>query len=900
VSLRAAYPLEQSVDVALRDGSTVHVRPVRSQDRPAIQKFLESMSAESLYFRAFGIPNIERLTDWSVDVDYADRYGLVVTRGGSDAIVGHAAYVRTDEQRAEVAFEVADHLQGHGIATLLLAHLAGVAATHGITSFIAEVLPSNRKMIEVFRDSGFPVSQRTISSVTAVELPTTLSEETLAAFEARAQTAAIEAMHSFLAPSAVAVIGASRRTGTVGAEIMGNMLAGGYKGAVYPVNPHAHAVAGVRAYPSVGDLPERVDLAVVVVPAAAVVGVAHECADAGVRGLLVISAGFAERGGDGIQRQQELLDTCRGAGMRLVGPNCLGVLNLDPEIGLNATFAASQPAPGRIGFLSQSGGLGIALMEAADRLDLGLSSFVSVGNKADISGNDLLEYWEHDPGTDVILLYLESFGNPRRFAKIARRVSQRKPILAVKSGRSPAGARATSSHTGALVSASDVSVDALFRQAGVIRTDTIGELLDAAALFSAQPPPKGDRVAIVTNGGGPGILCADACQAEGLAVPELSERVSAALAGFLPAEASTTNPVDMIATASADDYRRTIDVLVASGECDAIVTLFVPPLMTNADDVAHAVDGAVASAGGVTITSVFMVAEQPQRAAPGMPAAARFEFPENAVRALAHAARWSAWRERPSGVPGSLSGCRTEEAALIMARALAAGQGWLSPADAAAVLDCYQIPVIKSVTARTPAEAVAAAEALGYPVALKATAEGLIHKTDAGGVELDLTDAAAVAAAAARVAEAVAQAGHRLEGFLVQPMAPTGLELLAGVVHDASFGPVLVCGAGGTNAELLGDISVRITPLTDLDAREMLRSLRSFPALGGYRGRPAADTDSVERLLTSLSVLVETHPEIAELDANPVIAGPDGALVLDVRLRVSAPEPPPPLGALRD
>jgi acetate---CoA ligase (ADP-forming) len=302
----------------------------------------------------------------------------------------------------------------------------------------------------------------------------------------------------------------------------------------------------------------------------------------------------------------------------------------------------------------------------------------------------------------------------------------------------------------------------------------------------------------------------------------------------------------------------------------------------------------------VTITSVYMVAEQPQRAAPGAPAAARFAFPENAVRALAHAARWSAWRERPAGIPGSLSACRTEEAAIIIARALAAGQGWLSPADAAGVLDCYRIPVIKSVTARTPAEAAAAAGALGYPVALKATAEGLIHKTDAGGVELDLVDPGAVTAAAGRIAEAVAQAGHRLEGFLVQPMAPTGFELLAGVVHDASFGPVLVCGAGGTNAELLGDISVRITPLTDLDAREMLRSLRSFPALGGYRGRQAADTDAVEHLLTSLSVLVETHPEIAELDANPVIAGPDGAMVLDVRIRVSAPEPPPPLGALRD
>jgi acetyl coenzyme A synthetase (ADP forming)-like protein len=899
VSTGDGYPSEQSVDVALRDGSTVHVRPVRHEDRAAIKAFLESMSAESLYFRKFGIANIEHLTDWSVDVDYADRYGVVATRGAPDSVVGHAAYVRTGEQRAEVAFEVADQLQGQGIATLLLAHLAGMAARHGIAWFTAEVLPSNRRMIDVFRTSGFPMTQRTVDSVVMIDLPTTFSEETLAAFEDRAQTSAIEAVRSFLSPHAVAVVGASRRKGTVGAEILENLLGAGYRGGVYPVNPHAEMISGVNAYRSVGDVPEPVELAVVVVPAAAVVGVARECAAVGVRALLVISAGFAEHGEDGARRQHELLEVSRHAGMRLIGPNCLGVLNLDPKVRLNATFAATQPPSGRIGFLSQSGGLGIALMEAAGRLDLGLSTFVSVGNKADISGNDLLEYWEHDDSTDVILLYLESFGNPRRFARIARRVSQSKPILAVKSGRSPVGARATSSHTGALIAASDVNVDALFRQAGVIRADTIGELLDTAALLSSQPAPHGDRVAIVTNGGGPGILCADTCAARGLAVPQLSGELRSVLDALLSRDATTANPVDMIATATPAQYRRTIELLIDSGECDAIVTLFVPPLMTAAAEVARAVDATAGNARGVTIASVFMVAEQPPRPPAGVPAAARFAFPEDAVRALAHAARWSAWRERPAGIVGSVPEGTIEEAAKITARALAEGRDWLSPAEAGAVLDAYGLPMIQTVTVDTVEEAVAAGAKLGYPVALKAIAAGLIHKTDAGGVELELGSGKAVRAAARAIAGAVEKAGHRLEGFVVQPMASPGVELLAGVVHDASFGPVLVCGAGGTTAELLEDIAVRITPVTNLDAHEMLSSLRSFRLLGGYRGRPPSDLAALGRMLMALSVLVETHPEIAELDLNPVIAGPSGALILDARIRVQAPELPKPVGALR-
>ncbi len=537
-------------DVALRDGSTLRVRPLAAEDAPAIRAFLEGLSLESIGFRFFGSVDLEWAASWAMDVDSADRYALVASTGPDHAIVAHAAYIRTGSERAEVAFAVADAWQGHGIATIMLAHLAAAAQEHGIALFTAEVLPTNHRMIAVVRDSGFAVTLHSGDGVIEVELPTSRSEQTRASFEAREQTAAVAAVERFLRPHAVALIGASRRPGTVGGEILRNICSGGFTGDIYPVNPAADTIQGLRAYASIADVPEPVDLVVIAIPAEQVCAAARECAAAGTRALVVVSAGFAEVGGKGVARQRELLSICREAGMRLVGPNCLGVLSTAPDVRLDATFAGAAPLPGRVGFLSQSGGLGIAILEAAGRLSLGLSAFVSVGNKADISGNDLLEYWEHDPGTDVILLYLESFGNPRRFARVARRVGRAKPIAAVKSGRSPAGARASASHTGALLSASDVTVDALFGQSGVIRTDTMHELFDVGALLSAQPVPTGARVAIVTNAGGPGILCADACQAAGLDVVELSEQVRARLAGFLAPEASLGNPIDMIATAT--------------------------------------------------------------------------------------------------------------------------------------------------------------------------------------------------------------------------------------------------------------------------------------------------------------------------------------------------------------
>ncbi len=489
-TLPTDYPSRREVDLALRDGSTVRVRPVRPDDRASIAGFLEDLSIESRYLRFFSASvNLEAESQRFVDVDYRDRYAIVATHGPEARVVGHAMYARTAPERAEVAFTVADAMQGLGMGTLMVGHLAEHAADSGIHTFEAQVMPSNHLMIEVFREAGFPVRLRSVPGAVLVEFPTSMTPEAVTRFEAREDTAAVAALRLFLHPRSVAVIGASRRRGTIGGELFHNLLESGFTGPVYPVNPGAEVVQSVRAYASVEDLPEPVDVAVVAVPAASVADVARACGENGVRGLVVISAGFGEAGEEGRARQLELVRICHESGMRLIGPNCMGIVNTDPDVNLNATFSPLSPPPGTIGFLSQSGALGLAVMDLAQARGLGLSSFISVGNKADISSNDLLSYWEADPGTSLVLLYLESFGNPRRFARISRRVGRTKPIVAVKSGRSTAGARATSSHTGAMLASSDLTVDALFHQAGVIRTDSLEELFDVASLLANQPLP---------------------------------------------------------------------------------------------------------------------------------------------------------------------------------------------------------------------------------------------------------------------------------------------------------------------------------------------------------------------------------------------------------------------------
>jgi acetate---CoA ligase (ADP-forming) len=898
-SVEASYPREREADVVLRDGATVHVRPVRAGDQAAIREFLGGVSQESIGYRFFGAANLDMATSWALDVDYSDRFGLVVESGSPRAIVAHACYVRINLDRAEVAFLVSDAWQGRGISTILLGQLAEVAERHGICRFVAEVLPVNHRMVDVFRASGFPVELRSAPDALEIELPTSLSPAAVQRFEERERMGAVAAVRSVLEPRSVAVIGASRRRGTIGGEILHNLLVGDFNGAVYAVNRNADVVQSLPAYHAVGDIPVAVDLAVVAIPAEEVPEVARECAAAGIGALVVISSGFAEVGEEGATRQRQLIEVCRDVGIRIVGPNCLGVLNTAPHVRMNATFAPSTAAAGDVAFMSQSGGIGIAIIEATERLGVGLSSFVAVGNKADLSGNDFLQYWEQDPSTQLILLYLESFGNTRKFARVARRVGQIKPIVAVKSGRSAAGARATSSHTGALLSASDVTVDALFEQAGVIRTDTMHDLFDVAALLSCQPVPRGNRVAIVTNGGGPGILCADACQAAGLEIVEPSGEVRTRLAGFLPSTAALGNPIDMIATASADDYRRTLRTLIDADVCDAIIAIFVPPLVTEAAEVAAAIREVAEAGSPVSIATVFMISGgNPTELCSATARVPAYAFPEDAARAVALAARHGIWRSHDKGSVPEFDGLRSVEAAAIISRELANGSGWLAPDAVIALLDCYGLPLIRTRLVTGPDEAVAAASEFGGPVALKGNASGLVHKSDAGGVRLALEGDEAVRSAARDIADSLAQSGHTLDGLTVQPMAPPGVELIVGVVHDHTFGPVLACGMGGTTVELVGDVAVRITPLTDLDAREMVRSLKLFPLLDGYRGTLHYDVGAIEDVLLRLSAMVEAHAEIAELDCNPVIAEPHGALIVDARVRVEVTAPPPPVASI--
>ncbi|MGC9220590.1 MAG: GNAT family N-acetyltransferase [Solirubrobacteraceae bacterium] len=670
---------------------------MRKSDSTLVRAFLERISAEAMQYRFFAAPNLDWVAEWSVDVDYTDQLALVALTGEPARIVAHAAYIRSSQTKAEVAFLVADDFQGHGIATTLLAHLAVAAERHGITTFTAEVLPANHKMVETFRESGFPVDIRSSPQSLEIELPTSVTPEARARFEERERIAAVAAVQSFLEPQAVALVGASRQPGTPGREILRNILSSGFNGPVYAVNPTADTIEGLPCYPSVSAIPDAVELAVVVVPATEVIEVARDCAQAGVRALVVISSGFAEAGPQGAARQRQLLEVCRTAGIRIVGPNCLGVINTDPAINLNTTFAPRPALPGSVGFMSQSGGLGIAIIEAASRLTLGLSSFVAVGNKADLSGNDMLSYWEQDERTRVAMLYLESFGNPRKFARIAPRFARRKPLLAVKSGRSAAGARATSSHTGTLLAESDVTIDALFDQAGVIRTDTLHELFAVAQLLTSQPVPRGDRVAIVSNAGGPAIMCADACQADGVEVPELPPVLQRKLAELLPPGASVSNPIDMLGGCRADHYDQTIRELADADVCDAILVIFVPSLTAQANDVAGAVRGAAEVADGIALAAVFMTqAPPPAELSDGAIRVPGYEFPEDAARAVALAARHGRWRARSTPQPMSLDGVYPERAAAVIADALGHGEDLLGADFTAQLLDCYGIPPVST------------------------------------------------------------------------------------------------------------------------------------------------------------------------------------------------------------
>jgi acetyl coenzyme A synthetase (ADP forming)-like protein len=701
-----------------------------------------------------------------------------------------------------------------------------------------------------------------------------------------------QSLDALFRPRSVAVIGTSRRPGTIGYQILDNILRHGFTGVVYPVNPSATAVHSIRAWPSILEIPDPVDMAVVVVPKEHVARVVDECGEKGVKGVVVISAGFREVGGEGVAREAALVAQVEALGMRLVGPNCMGLVNTESHVSLNATFAPTMPPAGASSFLSQSGALGVTILDYAAELGLGIHHFVSVGNKPDVSGNDLIEYWEDDPDTRVILMYLENFGNPRKFTRIARRVTRKKPIVVVKSGRTGAGARAASSHTGALAGA-DLATDALLAQCGVLRAESVEELFDMAMALEGQPVPRGPRVAIVTNAGGPGIIIADALESMGLEVVELSPPTQARLREILPPEASVRNPVDMIASATSETYREALGMVLEDEGVDAAVAAFVPPLGIRQLDVASSIVHARQAAPDKPLMAVLMGREGlPEGKAElhqaGVPA---YTFPESAARALAALNRYRRWLDRPVQEPVAFAVDR-DAAAAVLNEVRADGRLQLTEPEALAVLAAYGIPTVDHVLARDRDAAVAAARKMGGAVVLKVVSPQVVHKSDAGGVVVGVEGDAEVEAAWDRIHTSVLEAapGAAIHGVLVARFMEGGRETILGMSLDPSFGPILMFGLGGIHVEALKDVAFRIQPVTEIDAREMLDGIRGRAILDGIRGEPPADRRALVDALQRLSQLVGDHHDIEELDVNPFLVFAEGAVAADARIRLRSRE----------
>jgi acetyl coenzyme A synthetase (ADP forming)-like protein len=906
LTLPAADDLETH-RLVLRDGSVAAVRVAAVADREAMYRFLHDLSPQARrdrFFTSGEAPNA-LIDGWCAAVDPADSVTLIAVRrsDAGERIIAVASYFRMSDTVAEAAFAVDEHLHGKGIATLLLERLAALAAAHGFTRFQAMTLADNHAMLDVFRDSGLDTRSGICDETVDLQLSLLPSDRGIEAAEERRRLATAASLRPLFRPRAVAVVGASRDPTSVGGRLVAALVSSGFAGPIYPVNPHAADVNGLVALASARALPAGVDLAIVAVPAAAALSVVDDCAAAGVKSLVIISAGFAEIGAPGRLLQDQLVDRVRGYGMRMIGPNCLGVINTDPTVRLNASFSPISPRPGQLAFSSQSGALGIAILGLAAARQVGFSQFVSVGNKADVSGNDLLEYWQSDARTKVILLYLESFGNPRRFARLARRVARVKPIVAIKAGRSSAGSRAASSHTAALA-ASDTAVEALFHQSGVIRAGTIDEMFDIATCLDTQPLPRGRRMAIVTNAGGPGILAVDACIEAGLTVNEFSNETCATLAAFLPATASLRNPIDMVASAGPEQYRRTIQAVATSADVDAVLVIFTPVDASRSNEIVAAIGEGIrdARATGVTRKPILACVMTDGR----LPVPLRvddetvptYAFPENAARALGKIAAYAAWRAQPPGVVWGFEDIRVDEGRNVCRRALAArGDGWLTTEETHAVLRAFGLPLAAGAVARSADEAATLAVTLGFPVVAKLTSRGAVHKSDIGGVRLNLTTPEEVREAFLAIAECLPEPLPRQEpnGVLIQLMVRDGIETIVGVAADPAFGPLVGFGLGGTHVEIFGDMRFRIAPLTDHDADELVREGRGFPLLKGFRGGPAGDIEALREVVLRVSQLAEAVPQIIELDLNPVMVLPvgKGCQIVDARIRVALPRHQP-------
>ena len=696
---------------------------------------------------------------------------------------------------------------------------------------------------------------------------------------------------SIFRPRSVAVIGATNKPHTLARELVSNLLRSEFTGKVFPVNPRAPVVLCMKSYRSVLEIEDPVDLAVIIVAKEQVLSVVDECGRKGVKGLVIITSGFREVGGDGIERERELAARIAHYGMRAIGPNCMGVVNTDPAFSLNATFSTVRPPAGNIAFVTQSGALGDAIIAHGDRVGIGFSMFASMGNAVDVSANDLLRFWGDDANTDVILLYLESFGEPQQFTKIARDISRRKSLIAVKAGRTDAGARAAFSHSGSLAGL-DAGVDALLDQCGVIRVTTVGELFDVALAVSCQPLPTGKRVGIITNAGGPGIMATDAAVSVGLEVPELQESTRQQLKQVLRAEASVRNPIDVIAIGGADDYRAAISACGDDPNVDALIVIFIPPIMIDAPAVARAIVDATAQLrergnckpvltcfmnNGVAITEALAALR-----AARLPI---YLFPESAARALAAMVRLGQWRARPEGTLPTFN-VDIAAAQAIVSAVRQSGRRALSGDEARRLFEIYGVPVARRELVSDLDAATRAADAIGYPVVLKIEAAGLVHKTDVGAVITDVRTVAELVDGIRELKRIIAARQIADAQILVQPMISGGREVIFGVARDPVFGPLLMFGLGGVDVEVLHDVAFRVHPITDDEAAEMVRAIRARRLLEGYRGHAAADLELLQSILLRISQLVGDLPEIEQIDVNPflVTARGGGSAAVDVRV----------------
>jgi acyl-CoA synthetase (NDP forming)/GNAT superfamily N-acetyltransferase len=878
----------ERADVLLTDGAVITLRSVVPSDEPALTAMYERTTPDSLRFRFFAYSHRAGRLDVARLLRAPSREHVAVIAVNHTEVLGVGSIEGTAKHdTAEFALLVDDVHHSEGVGTLLIEHLVAAARTAGYRQLRADVLADNSAMLHVLRDLGADV--QTSMSQGAVDIVFSLKDRPTwrQAVQNREGLAEHASLSRVLAPHNVAVVGAGTNATGIGHRILANLVAGGFNGELHAVNRAGAAVCGVPGVTSLRDLPRAPDLVVIAVPAKFVPQVIDECAEIGAYGAVIVSDGFAELGATGRGQQDALLSRARAAGMRLVGPNCLGIVNADAGVQLNATFADAHPVPGPVGLASQSGGVGLALLDYLTRRRIGLSTFVSMGNKADVSGNDLLMYWERDPATKVCVLYLESFGNARKFVQIAQRVGRTKPIIVVTSGRSVAGARGVRSHTAAAATP-DVVIDALFQQAGVIRAGTLAEVMDIVSIVTDAPIPAGRRVAVVTNGGGPGALAADAGDAVGLVLPQLSAHLRSELALLLPAHAATANPVDTTAGGSAQSLADAARLLLRSSEVDSVIVVHTSLSGTDTDLVATALAGIVNEPLAKPLLAVFLgrseVPEPLQRPGTGSVIPC-FAFPEAAASALAAVTSYGVWRSRPKARPPVLNGINRRAARDIVTRFLDENPdgGWLDTDVAASLVASYGIATVATHRAETVAAAIAAAERIGFPVVAKSATGNLLHRTDVGAVKLNLQTPEELASAV----RAIQQSSGSNGAVVVQPMLSGGVETAVGIVNDPTVGPIAMCALGGVSTDLLADRSFRLLPLSRGAVREQIRSLRGSPLLFGYRGSPLADVKALEDLILRVGQLASEIAELAELDLNPVLAQVDGATAVDIKIRLA-------------